>query len=270
MYQTYAIARGLVAITGASSGIGASIAKAIARQNYPVALLARRVERLEQLAEEIRASGGRAYPVPINLASPSAVESAPARLKDLGYPLRILINSAGLAWYGFGEAMPWRKAREMIAVNLSAVAQLTLAILPEMKGRNQGHIINIGSIAGSIPSQGVALYSATKSFLDTFSTALSRELRGTNVHMSVLRVGAVATPFYQNVANQPESRKIPVEWLAIQPEKVAQSVIRLIKKPRRVVYVPGWLRIIPWVELSFGWLMDRIGPALLRIHSSRS
>jgi short-subunit dehydrogenase len=88
--------------------------------------------------------------------------------------------------------------------------------------------------------------------------------------MSVLRVGAVATPFYQNVANQPESRKIPVEWLAIQPEKVAQSVIRLIKKPRRVVYVPGWLRIIPWVELSFGWLMDRIGPALLRIHSSRS
>lgn len=270
MRQVIPIKQGLVAITGASSGIGASIAKAIAGLNYPVALLARRIERLERLAREIRAGGGRAYPVPIDLASSSAVEAAPARLRDLGYPLRILINNAGFAWYGFGEAMPWQKAREMIAVNLSAVAQLTLAILPEMKNSKQGHIINIGSIAGSIPSQGVALYSATKSFMDSFSTALYRELRGTNVHMSIVRAGAVATPFYQNVANQPESRKIPVEWLAIQPEKIAQIVIHLIRRPRRVVYVPGWLRIIPWVEICFGWIMDHVGPALLRKRSSRS
>jgi short-subunit dehydrogenase len=270
MGQIKAKTHGLVAITGASSGIGAAIAKAVASLNFPVALLARRIERLERLAEEIRAGGGRAYPLPIDLASPSAVATVPERLKELGYPLRILINNAGFGWYGFGEAMPWNKAREMIAVNLSAVTQLTLAILPEMKAGSQGHIINIGSIAGSIPSQGVALYSATKSFLDSFSTALHRELRGTNVNMSVVRAGAVATPFYKNVADQPESRKIPVDWLAIQPEIVAQRVIRLIKRPRRVVYVPGWLRIIPWIELSFGWLIDKIGPALLRIRSPRA
>jgi short-subunit dehydrogenase len=87
--------------------------------------------------------------------------------------------------------------------------------------------------------------------------------------MSVVRAGAVATPFYKNVAEQPASKNIPIEWLAIQPEIVAQSVLRLIKRPRRVVYVPGWLRIIPWIELSFGWIMDKIGPALLRMRSRR-
>jgi short-subunit dehydrogenase len=136
--------------------------------------------------------------------------------------------------------------------------------LSDMKRRARGHIINIGSIAGGIPSQGVALYSATKAFVDALTTSLYRELGGTKVKVSVVRSGPVATPFYDRVAEASAGLGIPVEWFAIGPEEVAEGVWRLIRRPTRVVYVPRALRLVPWFELTFGWLMDRAGPMLLK------
>jgi short-subunit dehydrogenase len=176
----------------------------------------------------------------------------------------VLVNNAGLGWYGFGDKMPWDVARQMIEVNIASLTRLTLMFLSEMKEVGKGHIINIGSIAGSIPSQGVALYSATKAFVDALTTSLYREVRGTNVKVSVVRAGAVATPFYDVASSGPSSPRIPVEWIAIQPETVADRIWDLIRTPARIIYVPRILRIVPWIELSFGWLMDRIGPLLLR------
>jgi short-subunit dehydrogenase len=177
--------------------------------------------------------------------------------------LDVLINNAGLGWYGFSDEMPWTVARQMIEVNITALTQLTLLFLPEMKKRKRGHIINVGSIVGSLPSQGVALYSGTKSFIDAFTTSLHRELKKTTVHASVIRAGPVATPFFQKTAQQPRSMIIPVERVSISPEVVARAIRRIIHNPRRYVYVPKMLRIIPWLELCFGWLMDRAGPLLL-------
>jgi short-subunit dehydrogenase len=254
----------LVVITGASSGIGATIAPMIAAEGYPVVLIARRKERLDQLAWRIEQEGGTAFSLAVDLTSPTAVDALPDRIRDLGGSPGILINNAGFAWYGFGHEMPREIAEDMIAVNISAAAYLTLAFLPEMKTNGKGHVINIGSIAGSIPSQGVALYCATKSFLDAFTTSLYRELRGTSVHLSVVRAGAVSTPFFQKVADQPGSQMIPFQQFAIQPKKIAQRVLRLIRYPRRVIYVPRWLWIVPWLDLSLGWLMDKVGPVLLR------
>jgi short-subunit dehydrogenase len=254
----------LVVITGASSGIGASIAPIIAAEGYPVALVARRKERLDRLACEIEREGGCAFSMAVDLASPAALAALPDRIREIGGSPGILINNAGFAWYGFGHEMSLEIAENMIAVNISAATHLTLAFLPEMTANNKGHVINIGSIAGSIPSQGVALYSATKSFLDAFTTSLYRELRGTSVHLSVVRAGAVSTPFFKKAANRPGSQMIPFQRFAIQPKEIAQRVVSLIRYPRRVLYVPRWLRIVPWLELSFGWLMDQVGPALLR------
>jgi len=110
----------------------------------------------------------------------------------------------------------------------------------------------------------VALYSATKAFVDALTTSLYRELTGTNVKVSVVRAGAVATAFYDIASSSPSSPRIPVDWLAIQPETVANRVWDLIERPARIIYVPRILRIVPWIELNFGWLMDRIGPLLLR------
>jgi short-subunit dehydrogenase len=116
----------------------------------------------------------------------------------------------------------------------------------------------------SIPSQGVALYSATKSFVDAFTTGLHRELRGTGVRVSVVRAGAVATEFFDRVAGQFDRLQLPLKRWGVKPEVVAERVWGLLKRPVRVAYVPDVLRLVPWIELAFGWLMDRIGPLLLR------
>ena len=106
--------------------------------------------------------------------------------------------------------------------------------LRDKKSRNQGHIINVSSVVGSLPSQGVALYSATKSFIDTLTSSLYRELRGTDVHISVVKPGAVATPFFDSAASKINGQPIPAKRLAIQPEMVAGRIMALIRRPRRM------------------------------------
>jgi len=138
-----------------------------------------------------------------------------------------------------------------------------------MRERNAGHIINIGSISGSIPSQGIALYGATKSFLDNFTTAIFRELVGSRVHVSVVRAGPVRTEFGETALKQENGGHIPTEHIGVSSEVVAWEIWKLLLHPRRVVYVPRWLGIVPWAELSFGWFIDRVGPLLLKKSSSR-
>jgi short-subunit dehydrogenase len=252
-------------VTGASSGIGKATAEKLAREGFRLALIARRKDQLNAVAEHIREQGGEAMAIPTDLANETECTSIMERVRATLGPVDILVNNAGLGWYGYSDTMPWDTARQMIEVNIASLTKLTLLFLSDMKQRGMGHIINIGSIAGSIPSQGVALYSATKAFVDALTTSLYRELTGTNVKVSVVRVGAVATPFYDVASKDPSSPRIPVEWLAIQPETVADRIWGLVKRPTRIIYIPRILRVVPWIELGFGWLMDRIGPLLLKV-----
>ncbi len=119
-------------------------------------------------------------------------------------------------------------------------------------------------MAGSIPSQGIALYSASKAFLDAFTTGLYRELGGTGVRVSALRPGPVkGTGFYETGAARAAGRRIPGERCGVTTEAIAEAVWALLLRPRRVRYVPAYLAVVPWIEASAGWLMDRLGPALL-------
>jgi short-subunit dehydrogenase len=169
-----------------------------------------------------------------------------------------------LGWYGYGDQMNWKTALEILQVNVEAVVQLSLASLSKMRQRNKGHIINIGSISGSLPSQGIALYGATKSFLDNFTTALHRELTGTGVHVSVVRAGPVRTEFGEAALARDNGGHVPTEHIGITADQFADRIWNLIRRPRRILYIPGYLRIVPWIELSFGWIIDRIGPLLLK------
>ncbi len=255
-------------ITGASSGIGAAVARQLAQRGAHVLLVARRADRLELLADEIRRDGGTADVIVADLADEGGRAAALAQARSLAGGIDILVNNAGFGWYGYGSEMPWTVAREMIQTNMAALAHLTLLVLSDMKARGAGHIINISSISGSLPEQGTALYSATKSFVDSFSTALHRELRGTAVRVSLLRPGPVQTEFYDRAANLPDGRRVPGERFAITPERVAAQVVALVRRPRRVAYVPNWLQVVPWVEPAFGWFIDLLGPALLRRSSA--
>ncbi len=247
-------------VTGASSGIGAAVARKLAHRGVKVVLVARRADRLELLADEIRRDGGEAQVIVADLADDGVCAGVLAQAGAID----ILVNNAGFGWYGYGADMPWSVAREMIQTNMMALAHLTLWVLRNMQARGSGHIINISSISGSLPEQGTAMYSATKSFVDNFTTALYRELHGSAVRVSLVRPGPVQTEFYDRAASQPDGRRIPGERFAITPEQVAARVIAVLRRPRRVVYAPSWLRVVPWVEPIFGWIIDLLGPALLR------
>lgn len=254
----------LAVITGASSGIGAAVARRLAREGMRVVLVARRLERLKSLEMEISKAGNTAYCIPADLSMETERHRVLAEINDRFPEVDVLINNAGLGWYGYGSSMTWRTAWEMLQVNVEAVVQLSLSLLPRMRARGRGHIINVGSISGSLPSQGVALYGATKSFLDNFSTALHRELTGSQVHVSVVRAGAVRTEFGDAALNQENGGHVPTEHVGVSADRVAWRIWKLLLHPHRVIYVPDWLRLVPWAELSFGWIIDRVGPLLLK------
>jgi short-subunit dehydrogenase len=254
----------LAIITGASSGIGAATARRLARAGMQVVLVARRRERLDALAENIRMAGGAAHIIVADLTQESERTRLFQEVTEQYGDVDILVNNAGLGWYGYGDEMSWKTALEMLQVNVEAVAQLSLSFLSRMRKRNTGHIINIGSISGSIPSQGIALYGATKAFLDNFTTALHRELAGTRVHVSVVRAGPVKTEFGEAALQHENGLHVPTEKIGVTSEKVAERVWALVRRPRRLVYIPFYLRLVPWLELSFGWIIDRLGPLLLK------
>ncbi len=247
-------------ITGASSGIGEATARRLAQAGVKVILVARRLERLLGLQARITSAGGKAEVIAADLGS----ESERQRVFEQVGAADILVNNAGFGWYGYFNEMNWETAREMLQVNVSATAHLTSLFLPGMRERNRGHVINVGSISGSIPSQGIAMYAASKSFMDAFTTCLHRETRGTNVHVSVVRAGPVRTEFCESALERENGGHVPTEKVGVTSEHVAWRIWKLLLRPRRVIYVPRWLQIVPWVELSFGWVEDLVGPLLLK------
>jgi UDP-glucose 4-epimerase len=257
--------RGKVAVvTGASSGIGEAIAKKLAREGLRVILVARSRERLEHVAKQVRALGGKALVVVADLTQEEERLRVYEQVRAAYGPVDVLINNAGFGWYGFGSEMPWSLAWQMLQINVVAVVRLTLLFLKDMKARDRGHIVNVGSIASSLPAQGIALYAATKSFVESFTTSLYRELRDTGVRVSLVKPGAVATDFFKKASAQLAALRMPGGEVSVMPQTVADRVWKLLKRPVRVAYVPRLLSLVAWVEPFFGWLIDRLGPLLLR------
>jgi short-subunit dehydrogenase len=254
----------LAIVTGASSGIGAATARELARHGLRVVLVARRRERLEQVAAQIQQAGGVAEVLPADLTIEADRQRVFDQVTQEHEHADVLVNNAGIGWYGYFTDMAWQTAQEILQVNISATVQFTLLFLQTMRQRDFGHIINIGSVSGSLPSQGVAIYGATKSFLDNFTTALYRELSGTRLRVSVVRAGPVKTEFCETAADRQGGLNLPTEHVGVTADMVAARVWGLLRWPRRVIYVPAWLAITPIVENSFGWLIDRLGPLLLK------
>lgn len=261
--QAHSPLRGKVAlVTGASRGIGRAISLNLAKEGVKLFLVSRWEKELNELREEIERLGGKAECFPCDLTREEERAHLFSEVMARG-GIDILINNAGCAAYGFLEEIPWEQAVKVVNLNALAPLHLSHLFLPSLKARKWGRIINIGSIASDIPSQGIALYSATKSFLSSFSTSLYRELRGLKVCVSTLKLKAVDTEFFENAYAQ-EGTYLPGKFRPLSPDFVALKVRELILRPRRMLYVPRWLRVIPVLEFSFGWLFDRLGPVLLR------
>jgi short-subunit dehydrogenase len=235
--------RGLALITGASSGIGAAFARALAARRHPLLLVARRRDRLEQLAREL---GGAVAILEADLLAPGAIEEVTAAARQLG-PVEILINNAGFATYGdFLERDPERE-RDVIRLNALVPLQLSRALLPSLLARGRGGIINISSIGAFQPVPYMASYAAAKAFVLSFSEALHEELRDSGVRVLCLCPGPTATEFF-SVASMPAMMgKVPHVMRA--DELVARALDAFADD--RALLVPGLVNFLGAVLVRF-------------------
>jgi uncharacterized protein len=230
-------------VTGASAGIGAAIARELAARGYGLVLVARRRERLEELAHELTdAHGVRAESIGADLSKAASVSRLPARIASLGLDVEVLVNNAGFATGGPFHRSDSERELEQVRVLVEAVVALTSAFAPAMVERGRGAILNVASTAAMQPMPYSAGYSAAKAYVLTFSEAIHQELQGRGVTVTALCPGPVQTDFWQiadwQVASgQSFERAIPRPAL-ITAEQAARAGVRGLESGSRVV-VPG-------------------------------
>ena len=223
-------------VTGASSGIGTEFARALSDRGYSVVLVARRRERLEEVAAKLP---GQSHVVECDLMSEAG--KLPGRVADLGLEVDLLVNNAGYGSYGrFLETDPERLLGQ-VKLNCEAVVELTRAFLPGMVERGRGGVITLASTAGMQPLPYEGVYSATKAFARTFSDALHTELRGTGVRVLAVSPGPVPTEFQETAGHdQGDTHGVPGR---IEPRQVVEESLRAFDRGRRSI-IPG--RVIRW------------------------
>jgi uncharacterized protein len=226
---------GQAVVTGASSGIGAALASALAARGHSLMLVARRVQELEELATQLRHAHGVAVEVrPCNLADRAA---RAALCDELTWrEVSVLCNNAGFATCrALADCDPAREV-EALEVNVVAMQELTLAVLPGMLARRTGAILITGSNAGEQPVPSAATYSASKAFANTFAQALSIELQDSGVSCTLLAPGPVRTGFAQAGGIAHMERKRWITWM--NPERVAEDALLALAAGQRIV-IPG-------------------------------
>jgi short-subunit dehydrogenase len=248
----------VVLITGASSGFGADAARLFAKEGCIVVLAARRVDRLTALAEQIRADGGQAFVVPLDVAELSQIDEAVQTVLDNFGQVDILFNNAGFGRLDWLENLdPVADIEAQITINLTGLIQLTRLILPSMLARRAGTIINMSSVAGWIAPPLYSIYSATKHGVRGFTDALRREVAPFGVKVCGIYPGGATTEFGQHTGSAP-SKSIfkAANFLNMTSAYVARRTVGLARRPRRTLILPWWYVPVIWFERTFPGLVD--------------
>lgn len=241
-------------VTGASAGIGRSLANLFAANGYDLVLVARRAPALHELARQLTDRHGvRADAVVADLSEPGAAERLVEHLRAGDVAIDVLVNNAGVGMQGAFTTLPLDRQLAMIALNVTSLTTLTGLLLPDMLARKRGGILNVGSTAGFQPGPFMAVYYATKAYVDSFTEALAEELDGTGLRVTCLAPGPTDSEFAAT-AGATESAlflgdtmsadavaRLGFEaWQASQPlvitgarNKLRQLMVRLL--PRRAV-----------------------------------
>ena len=244
-------------VTGASAGIGAEFCRQLAAQGYQLVLVARRMDNLQLVADELRESHGtRSLIIAADLSQSDACRSVVNRLENENIDIEYLVNNAGYGLPGSFHVPGWQEHADFIQVMMTAVCELTRHLLPGMQKRGRGFIVNVASVAGLVsPSAGHTLYGASKSFLIMFSESLALENEETGVKVTALCPGFTYSEFHDVNGTREMISKLPEYLWLDAPDVVADAIEAMKAEKVKPLVVPGTQykfivfanRYLPWL-----------------------
>ncbi|HEY4030396.1 MAG TPA: SDR family oxidoreductase [Caulobacteraceae bacterium] len=254
--------RRLCLVTGASAGIGEAFARLYARHGHDLVLTARRTDRLERLAWELRdLHDVEVQVISADLGEPGAVDRILAAIETRGREVDVLVNNAGYSLTGAFAETTWGDQQVFLQVLLTSVCEMTHKLLPGMLSRGYGRIINVASVAGLIPGlPGATLYGPAKAFLVRFSQGLNVETLGTGVHVTALCPGFTRSEFHDVNGTRGEADRLP-KWMWLDADTVAElgyqaveagQAVRVTGIPNKLIYAICSVVPDPWVLAFVG------------------
>ncbi|MFR9780199.1 SDR family oxidoreductase [Micromonospora sp. MS34] len=279
MPLTRALDDATVVITGASSGIGAATAYALARRRADVVLAARSEEALRRVAGRCRELGGRALPVPTDVTDPAAVRRLAAQAAAEFGRIDAWINNAAVSAVGLFDEIPVEEFRRVVSVNLLGAVYGTKAALPWLDAAGGGVLVNNASVLAEAAMPYQSAYNAAKHGIRGLADTVRQELRVTgrgNISICTVLPATIDTPFFRHAANHSGHELTPPPPV-YPPEVVAETIVRLLRRPRREAYAGGTARLfgLQWrlapalAERALGWYTARtqFGPGVA-LHST--
>ena len=248
----------VVLITGASYGFGTDAARLFAREGCIVVVAARSLDRLTALAEQIKAEGGQALAVALDVMEQSQIDAAVRNVLDHFGRIDILFNNAGLGRLDWFERLdPAADIDNHINVNLRGLIQLTWAVLPLMLARREGTIINMSSVAGLIAPPTYSIYAATKYGVRGFTDALRREVAPFGIRVAGIYPGPARTDISVHSGENAVTKNLKIpDWMYMTSEYVARRTVGLARHPRRALVIPWYYRVAIAFDTLFPGLVD--------------
>jgi short-subunit dehydrogenase len=249
----------VVVVTGASSGIGEATARQFGREGAKVVLAARRVDRLESLAQEINTggTGAETLVVQADLSKLEDIQSLINQTLDKFGRIDVLVNNAGFGRLDWLENLdPKKDIQAQFDVNVLGVVQTTRQALPVMIKQRSGHIINMCSMAGLVATPTYSIYAACKHAVHGFSEALRREVKPWGIDVSMIYPGGVTTEFGQHAGIRRKTQATTPGFLLLSAEDVGGAVVQLVRRPRAMWILPWLWSFTVWLNRNLNWLVD--------------
>jgi short-subunit dehydrogenase len=249
----------VIVITGASSGIGAEMARETARKGWQPVLLSRTETKLKDLQGSIRQEIG-VLPIihTLDVRNRADVERVFEAILTEVPAIDVLINNAGFAIFDRFADAKLSDIEDMFQTNVIGLMACTQAVLPKMLTQKKGHIINIASQAGKIATPKSSGYSATKHAVLGFTNSLRLELEGTNIHVTAVNPGPIETNFF-SIADESGKYVENVQKYMLNPKEVAQKIIGTVENPKREINLPGWMNAGSKLYQLMPQLVEKIG-----------
>jgi hypothetical protein len=257
---------GTVLITGASSGIGEALAARFAQAGHDLVLVARSADKLQALAQALKAEHGvKTWVAPADLSQPGAAEQLAAAMRRSRRRIDILVNNAGVLSHGPFVEMAAERHQQLIDLNVSGLTAMVAAFVPAMVARGAGRVLNVASIAAFQPVPLLATYAATKAYVLSLTESLSEELKGTGVTITALCPGITATNMLAGAQQESEQLGRLPQFVVGSATDVADEGFDACMKGE-VICVPGVLNLASTLaaRATPKWLLRKVSGAVIR------